>query len=75
MTELEYRSHPAISRSELWKMHESPEKFKWYKEHPVEPTSELLSGSRKIISSAKTCFIKTEPVTTGTSATGHQENP
>ena len=44
MTELEYRSHPAISRSELWRMHESPEKFKWYNEHPAEPTPALLFG-------------------------------
>ena len=28
MNEVEYRQHPAISRSELWKLRESPEKFK-----------------------------------------------
>ena len=44
MTEKEYRSHPAISRSELWKMNESPEKFKWYKDHPQPPTPSLLFG-------------------------------
>ena len=44
MTEREYRQHPAISRSELWKMHESPEKFLWYKNHPSEPTPALLFG-------------------------------
>ena len=44
MTEKEYRSHPAISRSELWHMHESPEKFKWYREYPPAPTSALLFG-------------------------------
>lgn len=44
MTEKEYRTHPAISRSELWKMHESPEKFKWYRDHPSEPTPALLFG-------------------------------
>lgn len=44
MTEKEYRSHPAISRSELWRMHESPEKFKWYKDHPPAPTDSLLFG-------------------------------
>lgn len=44
MTELEYRSHPAISRSELWKIRESPEKFKWYKDHPEPPTPSLLFG-------------------------------
>lgn len=44
MTEKEYRQHPAISRSELWRMHESPEKFKYYKDHPPEPTPSLLFG-------------------------------
>lgn len=44
MTEKEYRTHSAISRSELWKMNESPEKFKWYREHPSEPTPALLFG-------------------------------
>lgn len=44
MTEREYRQHPAISRSELWKMHESPEKFKWYKDHPAPPTPTLTFG-------------------------------
>lgn len=44
MTEKEYRSHPAISRSELWRMNESPEKFKWFKDHPLEPTPSLLFG-------------------------------
>lgn len=44
MTEKEYRAYPAISRSELWKLNESPEKFKWYKEHPEKPTPALLFG-------------------------------
>lgn len=44
MTEKEYRSHPAISRSELWKISESPEKFKWYKENPQAPTPALVFG-------------------------------
>lgn len=44
MTEKEYRSHPAISRSELWRIRESPEKFKWYKENPQEPTPALVFG-------------------------------
>lgn len=44
MTEREYRSHPAISRSELWKIHDSPEKFKWAMEHPEPPTPSLLFG-------------------------------
>lgn len=44
MTEKEYRSHPAISRSELWQIHDSPQKFRYFKEHPDEPTSALLFG-------------------------------
>lgn len=44
MTEKEYRQHPAISRSELWKIRESPQKFKYYKENPPEPTPALLFG-------------------------------
>lgn len=44
MTEKEYRQHPAISRSELFKISESPEKFKYYKEHPEEPTPSLIFG-------------------------------
>ena len=44
MTEKEYRAHPAISRSELFKISESPEKFKYYQEHPEEPTPSLLFG-------------------------------
>ena len=44
MTEKEYRSHPAISRSELWVMNQSPEKFKWAREHTKEPTPSLLFG-------------------------------
>ena len=44
MTEREYRQHPAISRSELWHIRESPEKFKWYREHPETPTLSLVFG-------------------------------
>ena len=44
MNEKEYRSHPAISRSELFLLTESPEKFKYYKEHPQPPTPALAFG-------------------------------
>ena len=44
MTEHEYRTHPAVSRSELWKLRESPEKFAWSKTHPAEPTPALIFG-------------------------------
>ncbi len=44
MTEKEYREHSAISRSQLFKISESPEKFKYYQDHPEEPTSSLIFG-------------------------------
>lgn len=44
MTEKEYRARPEISRSELWKFHESPQKFKYAKENPEEPSASLLFG-------------------------------
>lgn len=44
MTEKEYRERPEISRSELFKIGESPEKFKYYQEHPEEPTPSLVFG-------------------------------
>lgn len=44
MTEQEYRSHPAVSRSELFRMSESPEKFRYFKDHPVQPTPALVFG-------------------------------
>lgn len=44
MTEREYRQHPAISRSELAKMSESPEKFKWYRDNPEPPSPALAFG-------------------------------
>lgn len=44
MTEKEYRSHPALSRSELWWFHRSPEYFKYRKGRPAEQTPALLFG-------------------------------
>lgn len=44
MTEREYREHPAISRSELWRIHESPEKFKYFRDNSPTPTPSLLFG-------------------------------
>lgn len=44
MTEQEYREYPAISRSELFKIRESPEKFKYYQDHPEETTPSLIFG-------------------------------
>lgn len=45
MTEIEYRTSEGISRSELWRLRESPEKFLWYREHPEEPTPALVFGA------------------------------
>lgn len=44
MTEKEYRNHSAISRSELWKIKESPEKFRYYKDNPIKSTPALIFG-------------------------------
>lgn len=44
MTEQEYRQHPAISRSDLWKLRDSPQKFRYAKDHPEAPTPALLFG-------------------------------
>ena len=44
MTESEYRKHPAISRSELWGLSESPEKFRYKQDHPDPPTPALIFG-------------------------------
>lgn len=44
MTEKEYRSADGVSRSELWKIRESPEKFKYYKDNPTESTPALIFG-------------------------------
>lgn len=44
MTEQEYRSHPAVSRSDLWLFSESPQKFRYAKDNPQEPTPALLFG-------------------------------
>ena len=45
MTEKEYRKSEGISRSELWEIRESPEKFKYKQEHPEEPTPALIFGT------------------------------
>lgn len=44
MTEREYRTAEGISRSQLWKIKESPEKFKYYLDHPEDPTPALIFG-------------------------------
>ena len=44
LTEKEYRANPAISRSELWRIKESPEKFLHYRNNPQPPTPALVFG-------------------------------
>ena len=45
MTIKEYHAHPALSRSRLWALHDSPEKFKYLEEHPPEITPTLRLGA------------------------------
>lgn len=45
MNEAEYSAHPGVRRSELWRIHESPEKYKWFKDHPESETPSLAFGS------------------------------
>ena len=45
MTIKEYHAHPALSRSRLWLLHESPQKFKWAEEHPEPPTAAFKLGA------------------------------
>ena len=45
MNEREYNEAEGIRRSDLWKMEDSPEKFKWFLDHPVEQTPAMAFGS------------------------------
>ncbi len=45
MTENEYNLAEGIRRSDLWRMEESPEKFKYFLEHPIEQTPAMAFGS------------------------------
>ena len=45
MTEREYNEHPGVRRSDLWKVGDSPEKYKWAIEHPSEPSPALTFGA------------------------------
>lgn len=44
MTEREYNEAEGVRRSDLWKMEDSPEKYKWFLEHPVEQTPAMAFG-------------------------------
>ena len=45
MNELEYNQAEGIRRSDLWKMEDSPEKFRYFLEHPMEQTPAMAFGS------------------------------
>lgn len=45
MTEQEYNAAEGIRRSDLWHMEDSPEKFQYFLEHPMEKTTAMMFGS------------------------------
>jgi len=45
MNEREYNEAEGIRRSDLWRMEESPEKFKYFLDHPAESTPALVFGA------------------------------
>lgn len=45
MTEKEYNEHPGVRRSDLWKISDSPEKYLWAINHPIEPTPAMTFGA------------------------------
>lgn len=45
MTNAEYHAHQAVSKSDLDLIHRSPLHYQYRKEHPVEQTPALLTGS------------------------------
>ena len=54
MNEREYNEAEGIRRSDLWKMEESPERFRYFLDHPPEQTPSMLFGS-----AAHTMFLET----------------
>ena len=45
MTEKDYNAAPGIRRSALWRLTKSPLHFKYYLEHPPEPTPAMIFGT------------------------------
>ena len=45
MNEKDFNSAEGIRRSDLWRMEDSPEKFKYFLDHPVEQTPAMAFGS------------------------------
>ena len=60
MTESQYNKHSGVRRSDLWKISESPEKYKYALEHPIETTPAMAFGSaaHKLILEGYDEFIK-----------------
>ena len=64
MTEKEYRKSEGISKSALFRMTESPEKFKWALDNPEPPTPALVFGQfvHKLILEPETVDDEIVPV-------------
>ena len=45
MNERDYNAAEGIRRSDLWRMEDSPEKFRYFLEHPAEQTPSMVFGS------------------------------
>ena len=45
MTEKEYNEAEGVRRSDLWRMEDSAEKFRYFLNHPVEQTPAMAFGS------------------------------
>ena len=45
MTEKEYNEAEGVRRSDLWRMEDSAEKFRYFLDHPVEQTPAMAFGS------------------------------
>ena len=45
MTEKEYNQAAGVRRSDLWRIHDSPEKFKWFLDHPEPQSPAFAFGS------------------------------
>ena len=45
MTEFEYDQAEGVRRSDLWRMADSPEKYRYFLEHPMEQTPAMAFGS------------------------------
>lgn len=59
MTEKEYNLAEGIRRTDLWRMHDSPEKYKYFLDNPQEETSPALtfgSAAHKMILEPDTFF-------------------